>query len=84
MPVLHWLLFGAALGIIAALVDVHPGKRSGGFLGRIILSITGVLLALFLAHLIFEIPSAINLMTVTIALYGALMFLFTGHGLRRL
>lgn len=78
----EWIIFGVSFGIIATLFDYHP--KNGGFLGSIILSVTGMLLALFLSNLIFSLPTTINLTTSIIALYGAVMFLVTGRGLRRL
>jgi uncharacterized membrane protein YeaQ/YmgE (transglycosylase-associated protein family) len=82
MGFIYWLVFGSILGIIAALVDSH--RSDGGVVGRILLSVTGVLLALFLANLIYSIPSSFSITTLMIAAYGAVIFLLTGRSLRRL
>jgi uncharacterized membrane protein YeaQ/YmgE (transglycosylase-associated protein family) len=82
MGFFYWILFGISFGILAFLLDSQ--KRNGGIIGRVILSVTGVLLALFMANLIFNVQSGFNITTIVIAMYGALMFLLTGRGLRRL
>ena len=82
MSLINWVIFAVILGVVATLIDHSP--KNGGFVGGIILSLTGTLLALFIAQLVFSLPSTLSITSLLIALYGAVMFLLTGRGLRRL
>jgi len=82
MGFIGWIIFSVGIGIIATILDSR--QRNGGFIGGIILSITGTFLALFLSSLIFNLPTSLNVTTALIAIYGASIFLLTGRSLRQL
>jgi uncharacterized membrane protein YeaQ/YmgE (transglycosylase-associated protein family) len=82
MGLFEWIIFAAVVGIIATFIDTS--SENGGFIGGIILSITGTLLALFIANLVFNLPATLTVTSILVAFYGAAMFILTGRGLRRL
>ncbi len=82
MSIFAWIIFGLIAGVIANLLDPHPG--SGGILGAIVLGILGAVFGGFLGNMIFGIGvDGFNLSSLVVAVVGSLLLLFMGRLLRR-
>lgn len=81
MSFLYWILFGLVVGVIASFIS--PGFR-GGIFGDIILGVIGGLVGGYLAQRFFGVGvTGFNLMSILIAVLGALLVLFIGRLLMR-
>lgn len=75
MTILSWILFGAAAGVLANVIDPSPSR--GGALGAIILGILGAILGGLISNIVFGVGvSGFNLPSLVVATLGALLLLF--------
>jgi len=75
MGLLSWIVVGAIAGILAGWV---MRGRGFGFLGDVVIGIAGALVGGWLAGALFNIPNpinGINIQTVLVAFFGALIVL---------
>lgn len=75
MNILSWILFGAASGILANVVDPSPSR--GGLLGAMVLGILGAILGGFISNIVFGVGiTGFNVQSLIVATLGALLLLF--------
>jgi uncharacterized membrane protein YeaQ/YmgE (transglycosylase-associated protein family) len=75
MGLLSWIIVGAIAGVLAGWV---MRGRGFGFLGDVVIGIAGALVGGWLASILFNIPNpinGINIQTILIAFFGALIVL---------
>jgi uncharacterized membrane protein YeaQ/YmgE (transglycosylase-associated protein family) len=74
--ILSWIVVGLVAGMIANLI--YPGQSKGGWLGAMVLGILGAVMGGFVAGLLTgqDLVSGFNLMSVVVAVVGALILLF--------
>jgi uncharacterized membrane protein YeaQ/YmgE (transglycosylase-associated protein family) len=76
MGLLAWIIVGAIAGMLAGMV---MRGRGFGFLGDIFIGIAGALVGGWLASLLLNIPNpitGINLQTIIVAFFGAVVVMF--------
>jgi uncharacterized membrane protein YeaQ/YmgE (transglycosylase-associated protein family) len=78
MTYLSWIVFGLIAGFVAYLLDANP--QEGSFMGAAILGILGAVVGGMIADLLLSpVSSGFNIMTLVIALAGALMLTFVSR-----
>lgn len=75
MNILSWILFGAAAGVLANVIDPSPAR--GGIIGAVVLGILGAVLGGLISNIVFGVGmSGFNLQSLVVATLGALLLLF--------
>jgi len=81
MSILYWTIFGLISGSIANFII--PGSR-GGIVGSIVLGIVGAIIGGFLGERFFGVGvTGFNVMSIIVAVAGALVVVFAGRVLMR-
>jgi hypothetical protein len=79
--ILNWALFAVCFALLIVIFGRNPKREL--FISTILMSVTGTFLALFLSHLLFTLPVAVNIYTILIALYGAGIFILFDRILKK-
>lgn len=75
MNILYWIIFGAALGLLANILDPHPA--SGGFLGTTGVAIIGAISGGVLGNIAFGIDLIeFNILSSLLAMIFSISLLF--------
>ena len=82
MDIIIWLVFGLVAGAIANYIDPKPSK--GGIVGSIVLGVVGAIVGGFIGSTLFGVGvTGFNVMSLIVAVAGALLVLFVGRMLMR-
>ncbi|HTX33827.1 MAG TPA: GlsB/YeaQ/YmgE family stress response membrane protein [Bryobacteraceae bacterium] len=81
MSLFAWIILGLLAGFIASHLVNHRGE---GMVLDVLLGIVGAVIGGWLAHLAgWAGVTRLNLYSITVAIIGAVLFLFVYHAIRR-
>lgn len=77
-----WVIFGLIIGLVAHFLDPHPTE--GGWVGAVVLGVTGALVGGFLGHLLLGTGmGGFNFTSLSIAILGSLFLLIVSRIIMR-